>query len=166
MRPSNFAIPSVRYTSKQCGTANKGKSADDPTRRTTSFNAWDAEALARMEDFTAKEFSFIVTKVNAISKSLVHRLGDHLVSGKGFSATNFTRQAYMITYIEQHRSYVDLANCRRRQREQLFPGVDYGDFRAFGELEDRLGFNGSCPSEYCLRHIWHRWFNEIPVVRV
>ena len=72
----------------------------------------------------------------------------------------------MATYIKQHRSYVDLANRRRRQPEQLFPGVDYGDFPAFGEFEDRLGFNGSCPSEYYLRDIWHKWFSEIPVLRV
>lgn len=120
-----------------------------------------------MDDYVAKEFPFIVTRVNTISKSLVHRIGDDLVAGKGFSATaNFIRQAYMTTYMNQHRKYVALANLRRRRREALFPGVDNGDFPAFGEFEDRLGFNGSFPSEHYLRDIWHKWFSEIPVVRV
>jgi len=119
-----------------------------------------------MDDFVAKEFPFIVTRVNAISKSLVHRLGDDLVAGKGFSATaKFIRQAYMTTYIHRHRTYVALANLRRQRREALL-GVDNGDSPAFGEFEDRLGFNGSFPSEHYLRDIWHKWFSEIPVVRV
>ncbi|CAN0457299.1 unnamed protein product, partial [Scytosiphon promiscuus] len=152
-----------RYICNNCRADNKGKSADDPSRCTASFNAWDAGVLTRMDDYVAKEFPFIVTRVNTISKSLVHRLGDDLVAGKGFSATaNFIRQAYMTTYINQHRKYVALANLRQRRREALFPGVDNGDFPAFGEFEDRLGFNGSFPSEHYLRDIWHKWFSEIP----
>lgn len=160
------ALEIGRYTCDQCKAANKGKSPDDPTRCTTSFNAWDAGVLAKMDDFVSNEFPFIVTHQNAISKTLVNRLADDLVAGKGFSATsNFIRQAYMTTYMKSHRSYVSLANRRRRQRAVLF-GSDDADVPRFGEFGDRLGFNSSCPSEHYLRDIWHKWFSEIPVVRV
>ena len=72
----------------------------------------------------------------------------------------------MSTYIRQHRSYVDLAKSRRRQRGQFFSGVDDGDFPLLGGFEDRLGFNDTRLSEHYLRDIWHKQFSEIPVVRV
>ena len=59
-----------RYVCKQCELANKGKSRVHPEWRGQSFNPWDAGVLAKIDDFVAEEFPFIVTMVNAISKTL------------------------------------------------------------------------------------------------
>ena len=67
--------------------------APTPTRRrrkertTLTFNSWDADVLARMDDFVSLEFPFILTKKAAMCKNLVNRLSDDLLEGKGFAAT-------------------------------------------------------------------------------
>lgn len=163
-----FALASIgRYVCRQCKAVNETKSEDDPTRRTTSFNAWDAGVLAKMDAFVANDFSFIETKRSAISKTVVNRLADDLVAGKGFSATaNLICQAHMATYMKLYGSYASLVNCRRRRRAALFGSADNSEeIPRFGEL-DRLGFNSSCPSDHYLRDIWHKWFYEIPIVQV
>ena len=64
----------------------------------TTFNAWDAEVLARMDDFESNEFPFFLTKKAAICRTLVNRLADDLLEGKGFSATSkFLKKAYATT---------------------------------------------------------------------
>ena len=153
-----------RYTCKRCHEANKSKSKDD--RTTSSFNAWDAGVLAKMDDFVSKEFPFVLTKRSAICKTLVNRLADDLLEGKGFSATsNYLQQAYSATYLKLFRSYVSLANRRMNNLEGIF-GKSTEKAALFGGIGDPSGFNSSHPSPHYLRDIWNKWFYEIPVMQV
>ena len=102
------AWPGRRYECKGCTAANKDKTDDE--RTTQSFNAWDPAVLARMDDFVSRDFPFILTKKAAICKSVVDRLADDLLEGKGFAAVSKSlAKAYSTRYFGQMRSYVSLA---------------------------------------------------------
>lgn len=121
-----------------------------------------------MDDFVSKEFPFVLTKKAAISMTVVNRLADDLLEGKGFSATsNSLERAYSATYFKLFRSYVSLVNRRVSQLKGLWgQDVDVGPIARFGAIGDPLGFNSSHPSAHYLRDIWHKWFYEIPVLQV
>lgn len=155
-----------RYCCKRCAAANKTKEEDE--RTTSTFNAWDANVLSRMDDFVSKEFPFVLTKKAAICKILVNRLADDLLEGKGFSATSKSlEKAYSTTYLKLFRSFVSLANRRVSQiKGVLGQNADVGQIPKFGSMGDPSGFNSSPPSAHYLRDIWHKWFYEIPVVQV
>ncbi|CAN0599174.1 unnamed protein product, partial [Laminaria digitata] len=89
--------PGNRYYCKRCTDANQTKEKEE--RTTITFNSWDADVLARMDDFVSLEFPFVLTKKAAICKNLVHRLSDDLLEGKGFAATSKSlEKAYSATY--------------------------------------------------------------------
>ena len=156
----------TRYYCKRCAAANPTGKKEE--RTSTTFNAWDADVLARMDDFVSKEFPFVLTKKAAICRTLVNRLADDLLEGKGFLATSKSLQkAYSATYFKLHRSYVSLVNHRVSQLKGLLgQDVDVGQIPKFGHIGDPLGFNSSHPSAHYLRDIWHKWFYEIPVLQV
>ncbi|CAN0432681.1 unnamed protein product, partial [Ectocarpus sp. 12 AP-2014] len=90
-----------RYTCSKCSNWNKsnGWKKGDKKRRKASFNAWDEGVLARLDDHVSNELPFVLSRKSGVAKSLVARLADDLLNGKGFSATsNFTREAYMNSY--------------------------------------------------------------------
>lgn len=155
-----------RYYCKRCTDANQTK--DKEERTTVTFSPWDADVLARMDDFVFLEFPFVLTKKAAICKSLVHRLSDDLLEGKGFAATSKSlEKAYSATYLKNYRSYVSLMNSRKAQLKGLFgKDPDVGQISMFGCIEDPAGFNSNHPSAHYLRDIWNKWFYETPVVQV
>ncbi|CAN0533067.1 unnamed protein product, partial [Laminaria digitata] len=136
-------------------------------RTTVSFNPWDADVLARMDDFVSMEFPFVLTKKAAICKNLVQRLSDDLLEGKGFAATSKSlEKAYSATYVKHLRSYVSLVNRRKAQLKGVYgKDVDVGKIPMFGRVGDPEGFNSNYPSAHYLRDVWHKWFFEIPVVQ-
>eukprot|EP00752_Nemacystus_decipiens_P018513 g16598.t1 len=85
-----------RYECKKFTNENKEKDEDE--RTTQTFDAWDPAVLARMDDFVSQEFPFVLTKKAAISKSIVDRLADDLLEGKGFAANDggsWAREEYL-----------------------------------------------------------------------
>ena len=56
--------------------------------------------LGRMDDFVSKEFPFVLIKEAATCRTLVNRLADDLLEGKGFLATpKSLEKAYSATYL-------------------------------------------------------------------
>ena len=87
----------TRYFCKRYATGNQTREKEG--RTCTTFNAWDADVLTRMDDFVSKEFPFILTKKAATCRTLVNRLADDLLEGKGFSVTSKSfEKAYSATY--------------------------------------------------------------------
>ncbi|CAB1098484.1 unnamed protein product [Ectocarpus sp. CCAP 1310/34] len=88
-----------RYYCKRCTDANAMKNNED--RTTVTFNAWDPDVLGRMNDFVSKEFPFVLTRKGATSRSLVDRLADDLLEGKGFAVTSKSLlNSYTATYLK------------------------------------------------------------------
>lgn len=155
-----------RYECKKCTHDNKGRSEDE--RTTQTFNAWDPGVLARMNDFVSKEFPFVLTKKAAISKSIVDRLADNLLEGKGFAAVSKSlAKAYNARYFSQMRSYVSLAKRGlAKLRGMVGLNADCGVVPKFSGIADPSGYNSSPPSAHYLGDIWSKWFYETPVVQV
>lgn len=172
MFPACFFSATGRYTCIHCSNWNKsnGYKKGDKERRKVSFNAWDPGVIARLDSYVANEFPFVLSRKSGVAKSVVARLADDLLNGKGFSATsNFTREAYMNSYMTKHHSYVSLVNrCRASISEQLraAAGEEAADIPTFGGFDDREGFNGAWPSGAYLRDVWHTWFYKTPVIQV
>ncbi|CAN0058233.1 unnamed protein product, partial [Ectocarpus fasciculatus] len=161
-----------RYTCNRCSNSNKsnGYNKGHKKRLKASFNAWDKGVLARLDSYVSNEFPFVLSRKSGVAKSVVARLADDLLNGKGFSATSkFMREAYMNSYMTKYQSYVSLVNhCRGSISEQLRAGGAEGGTRipTFGDFSDRQGFNGAWPSDTYLRAVWHTWFYETPVIKV
>ncbi|CAN0486499.1 unnamed protein product, partial [Laminaria digitata] len=151
-----------RYYCKRCTDANQTKGKEE--RTTVSFNPWDADVLARMDDFVSMEFPFVLTKKAAICKNLVQRLSDDLLEGKGFAATSKSlEKAYSATYVKHLRLYVSLVDRRKAQLKGVYgKDADVGKIPMFGRVGDPEGFNSNYPSVHYLRNVWHKWFFEIP----
>ena len=87
----------TRYYCKRCAAANQTRGKEE--RTSTTFNAWDADVLARMDGFVSKAFPIVSTKKAAICRTLVNRLEDYLLEGKGFSSTSKSlEKAYSAAY--------------------------------------------------------------------
>jgi len=152
-----------RYYCRRCKEANKSR--PEKERTTATFNAWDADVLAKMEEFVSKEFPFVLSKKAAISKSIVERLADDLLEGKGFAATaKSLEKAYRTTWMKRVRSYVSLTSLRVKKMRGWAAQIP--TIPKFSKLEDPLGYNSAPPSAHYLRDIWHKWFYETPVVQV
>lgn len=167
----NAFASSGRYTCSKCSSWNKdrGFQKGDKKRRKASFNAWDHGVLARLDSYVANAFPFVLSRKSGVAKTVVARLADDLLNGKGFSATSkFISEAYMNTYMAQHQSYVSLVNrCRRSVSEQLRVAAgEVAGIPPFGGFCDREGFNGATPSDAYLRAVWYTWFYDTPVVQV
>lgn len=121
-----------------------------------------------MDAHVANEFPFVLTKKSGLAKSIVSRMADDLLHGKGFSATSkFLKQAYMNTYMKLLRGYVSLVNRRNANVQGMMGGQEgEREMPVFGDFGDRHGFNGTYPSDNYLRSIWHKWFYEIPIMQV
>lgn len=160
------ASPGRRYECKRCTEANKTRPKDE--RTTQTFNAWDAGVLDKMDDFVSQECPFVLTKKAVIHKSIVDRLADDLLEGKGFAAASKSlAKAYKARYFSQFRSYVSLAKRRLTQYKGLWgQHSDLGEIPKFSEIEDPSGFNSSPPSAHYLGDIWQKWFYEPLLVQV
>ncbi|CAM9744377.1 unnamed protein product, partial [Hapterophycus canaliculatus] len=141
----------------------------DKKRRKASFNAWDQGVIARLDSYVTNAFPFVLSRKSGVVKTLVARLADDLINGKGFSATSkFTREAYMNSYMTKYHSYVSLVNrCRSSIGAQLRDAAGEGAsaIPAFGGFADRQGFNGAWPSDAYLRDVWHKWLHDTPVIQ-
>lgn len=175
-QPSYTAVnvlPSAcRYACSPCSGYNKthGFKKGHKQRRKASFNAWDQGVIARLDSYVTNAFPFMLTRKSGVAKTLVARLADDLINGKGFSATsNFFREAYMNSYMTQYSSYVSLVNHYRSSigaQLRIAAGEGAPEIPAFGGFHDRQGFNGAWPSDAYLRAVWHKWFYEAPVIQV
>lgn len=89
----------------------------------------------------------MLSRKSGVAKTLVARLADDLLNGKGFSATsNFTREAYTNTYMTKYHSYVSLVNrCRKHIEASVFGDATGGEalIATFGDFADGEGFNGA-----------------------
>ncbi|CAN0349168.1 unnamed protein product [Ectocarpus sp. 12 AP-2014] len=163
---------SGRYTCNDCSKYNKknAKGKGDKQRRKASFNAGDPGVLARLDSYVSNAFPFVLTHKSGVAKTVVARLGDDLLNGKGFSATSkFMREAYMNSYMMQYHSYVSLVNrCRRSIGGHFRAAAEEGapDIPTFGGFGDKEGFNGAWPSDQYLRAVWHKWFSDTVVIEV
>lgn len=158
-----------RYTCKKCEKYNKEHhlGMNDKRRRKASFNAWDQGVLARLDSYVTNAFPFVLSRKSGVAKTVVARLADDLLNGKGFSATSkFIREAYTNTYMTKYDSYVSLVNRCRKSFESRYGDGDGAKIATFGDFADGEGFNGAWPSDAYLRAVWHTWFYLTIVLQV
>jgi len=162
-------ILSFRYKCTLCSEnarKNKGDTRDGKKTYAT-FNGYDEKVLNLLPSHIKDSFPFIITARSGIHISLLDKLADDLMHGKGFNATaKYIAQSHLThfhqyehiyySHVSEYRKlYLDLSG----QKTITNRSIILESPPPFGTFEDLNSYSGHYPSEHFLETAWNIYFS-------
>jgi len=132
-----------------------------------SFNAFDDRVLQLMPAHIRSSFPFIMTARSGIQLTLIDKLADDLMFGKGFKGTqDYIIQSHLTRFHQLEKNYYShMASYRSRylqpsgQQSLSNKTALLQCPKPFGTFDDADGYDGHYPSEHFLNDVWKIWFS-------
>lgn len=169
-----------RYNCVTCATAKVaaklGLDEEEATTNTVfgSFSNYHPAVIQNLDSFVRLSFPLLISARSAILMSVVNRMTDDLIHGKGLKACcEWLQQAHFERYDTLRAVYLSKFSWARNQvttGQQRLASESVNKLKdaplSFGSFEDNDGYGGYIPSEHYLESVFTKFMTERTIFQV